>query len=183
MHAFRRHQEILRLAGIDVQLPDISWLTSDISHFGIKSPYVLLIPGSAPAHPGKRWPAIRYGALGLKLMRDGYTVCVVGTGAEAEVINRVVLSCPGIVDLSGRTSLEDIVSLARGAAGVVGNDTGPTHLAALAGCPTVALFCTTASNPGYSAPVGPAVQVVAAEDLHDLPVLDVYKALRLRGTS
>jgi ADP-heptose:LPS heptosyltransferase len=180
MHAFKRHQEILQLAGIDVRLPDISWMASDISHFKVKPPYILLIPGSAPAHAEKRWPAIRYGALGLKLMRDGYRVVVLGTEAEAGVIDRVVKSCPGIIDLSGQTSLEDIVTLARFASGAVGNDTGPTHLVSLAGCPTVALFCTSASNPDHSAPVGNAVQIIQADDLRDVSVDVVYKNFKPR---
>jgi ADP-heptose:LPS heptosyltransferase len=178
MHAFKRHQEMLKLAGVEVQLPDIKWMKVDVSLFKLKPPYILLIPGSAPSHPEKRWPAVRYGALGMKLMRDGYTVAVVGTKAEADVIERVVKSCPGITDLSGQTSLYDIASLARGAAGAVGNDTGPTHLVSLAGCPTVALFCTAASNPDHSAPVGKSVQVIQADNLNDVSVDDVYKNFR-----
>jgi len=184
MHAFKRHQEMLKLAGIDeVRLPDISWMTTDISLFKIKPPYILLIPGSAEAHPEKRWPAMRYGALGLKLMRDGYTVAVLGTKAEADVIERVVKSCPGITDLSGQTSLYDIATLARFAAGAVGNDTGPTHLVSLAGCPTVALFCTAASNPDYSAPVGKSVQVIQADDLNDVSVDAVYQNFKPRASA
>ena len=183
MHAFRRHQEMLKLAGIEVRLPDLSWMTSDISLFNLKIPYILLIPGSASAHPEKRWPAIRYGALGQKLMRDGYNVAVIGTRAETDVIERVVKSCPGIADLSGQTSLYDIATLARFASGAVGNDTGPTHLAAVAGCPTVALFCTAASNPGHSAPIGKSVQIIQADDLGDVSMGDVYKNFKPRSAT
>lgn len=175
LHAYKRHQEILKVAGIDVQTPDLSWMKSDISSYNIKKPYILLIPGSAPQHPEKRWPALRYGTLALKLMKEGYQPVVIGTRAEEDVIARVVKTCPGIIDLSGRTSLYDIASLARGAAGTVGNDTGPTHLAALTGCPTVALFCLRSSNPEQSSPVGKSVQVIMAEDLTDVSVEDVYK--------
>jgi ADP-heptose:LPS heptosyltransferase len=175
LHAYKRHQEVLKVAGIDVQLPDLSWMKSDVSSLCLKKPYILLIPGSAPQHPEKRWPAVRYGALGLKLMKEGYQVAVIGTRAEADVIERVVKACPGITDLSGRTSLYDIASLARGAAGAIGNDTGPVHLVSLVGCPTVALFSTRVSSPERSAPVGKSVQVIQAEDLNDVSVEDVYK--------
>ncbi|MBI3440224.1 MAG: glycosyltransferase family 9 protein [Proteobacteria bacterium] len=177
MHAFKRHQEILQVAGIDMRIPDLSWMTADISLFKPKDPYVLLISGSAPSRLEKRWPATRYGALGLKLIKDGYQVAIIGTQAEAEVIERVVKSCPDIVDLCGRTSLYDIAALARGAAGAVGNDTGPTHLVSVIGCPTIALFCSAASNPAYSSPVGQAVQAIQAEDLGDVSVGVVYKHL------
>ena len=175
MHAFKRHQEMLKMAGIDAQLPDISWMRSDVSLFGIKKPYVLLIPGSAPQHPAKRWPAKNYGALALKLMKEGYQPVVLGTEAEAEVIDRVIKSCPEAVDLSGKTSLYDIATLARDAAGAIGNDTGPAHLAALAGCPIVALFCTQESSPALSAPVGKSVKIIQADNLENVSMTDVYK--------
>lgn len=175
LHAFRRHQEVLKAAGIDVRLPDLSWMAADVGLFKLAKPYVLLIPGSAPLHPEKRWPAVRYGALGLRLIKQGYHVAVLGTQAEADVVARVVKSCPGIVDLSGQTSLYDIATLARGAAVTVGNDTGPTHLTAAAGCPTVALFCTGVSSPERSAPVGKCVRTMQAEDLRDISMDAVYK--------
>ncbi len=175
LHAFKRHQEILKLAGIDMRLPDIAWMRADVSAFNLKKPYILLIPGSAPQHPAKRWPAVRYAALGLMLMKAGYQVAVIGTHAEAEVIAGVVAACPGIIDLCGRTSLYDIATLARGAAGAIGNDTGPVHLVALAGCPTVVLFCTKVSSPERSAPVGKSVQIIQSESLEDVSVSDVYK--------
>lgn len=183
MHAFKRHQEILKVAGIDMQMPDISWMTSDISLIKPKEPYILFIPGSAPTRPEKRWPALRYGALGLKLIKDGYQVAVLGTKAEAEEIGRVVAACPGAIDLCGRTSLYDLATLARGAAGAVGNDTGPTHLVALSGCPTIALFCSKVSNPAHSAPVGKSVQAIAAEDLGDISVGDVYKNFKPKSAA
>jgi ADP-heptose:LPS heptosyltransferase len=135
---------------------------------------VLLIPGSAPQHPQKRWPALKYGALGLKLQREGYDIALLGTSAEHEAIARIMKSCPGAHDLSGRTSLYDIATLARGASGAVGNDTGPTHLIALSGCPTVALF-SGGTDPAKSAPVGAAVTVIQSEPIDDISLEDVMK--------
>ncbi|MCK5517863.1 MAG: glycosyltransferase family 9 protein [Alphaproteobacteria bacterium] len=177
LHAFTRHQEILKVAGLDVNLPDISWMQSDTDSFGLKNPYILLIPGSAPLRPEKRWPAIRYAALGLRLIRDGYDVAVIGSKMETDVISSIIKACPRIIDLSEKTSLYDIATLARLAAGAVGNDTGPTHLAALAGCPTVVLFCKKASSPEQSAPVGKSVQCLQADTLESVPVTDVFRKL------
>lgn len=180
MHGFERHRQVLKTAGIEVEKPDISWMQSDVSLLNVKKPYVLFVPGSAPSRSDKRWPAIRFGGLGLKLMNEGYQVAVLGTAAEKDAINRVMKSCPGAVDLSGKTSLYDIASLARDAAGAVGNDTGPMHLIALAGCPAVVLFGPS-SKPEHSAPLGP-VQVIQAESLEDISVENVFKALHLRKT-
>lgn len=173
-HAFDRFREIFDAMGIRIAPPDIGWMTSDIGLFNIKKPYVLLVPGSSPQWPEKRWPAIKYGALGMKLQRLGYEVALIGTPAEHEVVARVVKSCPGIHDLSGRTSLYDIATLARGAAGAVGNDTGPTHIIALAGCPVVALF-SGVSQPELSAPLGADVKVIQSENVGDISLDDVMQ--------
>lgn len=176
LHAFERHREVLRVAGIEMEDADLSWMESQTDIFGLQKPYVLLVPGSSPLHPGKRWPAVKYGALALKLVRDGITVGVIGTAAEQDVIQKIKIACPDIVDLSGRTSFYDIATLARDALAAVGNDTGPTHLIALAGAPIVALF-SAASDPALSAPVGRKVTVIQADDMAAITVDDVYKVL------
>jgi ADP-heptose:LPS heptosyltransferase len=179
LHAFKRHQEVLKVAGIDVMLPDISWMTTDVSLFAPTKPYVLFIPGSAPQHPAKRWSATRYGALGLKLQNEGYSIAVLGTAAEADAIDRVKKACAGVIDLGGRTSFYDIATLARGAVGAIGNDTGPTHLVALAACPTIALFCAAESDPARSSPIGKTVRTIEAEgSLEDVSVTTVYNLFK-----
>jgi ADP-heptose:LPS heptosyltransferase len=181
MHAFERHRQVLKVAGITVEKPDLSWMQSDVSLLGVKKPYVLFVPGSAPTRPEKRWPAIRFGALGRKLMNEGCQVVVLGTAAERDAVDRLMTACPGALDLSGKTSLYDIATLARGAEGAVGNDTGPTHLIALAGCPTVALFGPS-SDPAQSAPIGD-VRIVHADSLDDVGVEDVYGLLREKSAA
>jgi len=179
MHILDRYRDMLVPLGMKVDMPNVSWMVSDTSFFSLKKPYVLLVPGSSPAHPERRWPAMRYGALGLKLMREGYDVAVIGTNDEHEAIARVVKSCPGIHDLSGRTSVYDIATLARNAAGAVGNDSGPVHLIALCNCPVIALFSST-SDAALDAPRGDAVTVIQSDTITDISVDDVYKNLKLR---
>jgi ADP-heptose:LPS heptosyltransferase len=179
MHAFDRHKAMLARHGIDVVLPDVRWMQTDVSLLAPKEPYVMLIPGCAPQHPYKRWPAAKFAALALKLQHQGYAVCLIGTAAEQDAIAKIKKVAPDCYDLSGRTSLYDIASLAAGAAGAVGNDTGPSHLAALTGCPLVALF-SGVTDPSRSAPMGAAVTVIQSEDIGDISTDDVMKALRPR---
>jgi ADP-heptose:LPS heptosyltransferase len=58
----------------------------------------------------------------------------------------------------------------------VGNDTGPTHLVATAGCPTLALFGED-SDPALCAPRGPAAQVLRHMPLAELGPEAVRAAL------
>src|SRR5690606_19127730 len=82
---------------------------------------------------------------------------------------------PGVRDLTGRTDFARIAALGARAALVVGNDTGPLHLAAAAGAPTIVLF-SKASDPALAAPRG-HVTVLQAADLAELPVETVLRAI------
>jgi ADP-heptose:LPS heptosyltransferase len=79
------------------------------------------------------------------------------------------------VDLSMKLSLFQIASLARLAQGVVGNDTGPTHIASGVGAPTVVPWSTGASDPYIYAPKGPHIRVLAVADLKTLSQKEVAR--------
>jgi ADP-heptose:LPS heptosyltransferase len=55
--------------------------------------------------------------------------------------------------------LPEVAALLSLARAVVGNDSGPTHLAAVVGCPTVSLFGPT--DPAVWAPLGAHVRAIA----------------------
>jgi ADP-heptose:LPS heptosyltransferase len=200
LHNLERQADQLLYAGIDASwYPplDTSWVRADVSPFGLESgpPYVLMVPGSAPAHPAKRWPAVKYAELARGLAAEGYRPVVLGTAAEAETCAQVAAASPTVVNLCDRSPVLAIMALARGAAGAVGNDTGPMHLIATMGCPTLTLF-SSATNPRNTRPRGPyegpgaavpppgvdpvTTAVLRAGDLADLPVAEVRSALLLR---
>lgn len=176
MHTVDRQAEQLRLAGIDhVPPPDLSWVKGDAHRFGLPHPTVLLCPGGAPHRPAKRWPVERFAALASWLAERGITPVLLGTASEADEIEAIRAACPKAVGLAGRTSFLDIVALAREARAVVGNDTGPMHLIAAAGCAAVVLF-SHESDPNLCAPRG-RVSILRVPDLAHLEVPEVEAAL------
>lgn len=151
MHTVERQREQLAMAGIrDFPEPDLSWLDADVTRFGLPERFCLLVPGASPGRPAKRWPEDRFGALAAGL---DLPAVVIGGPAEAPFAAAIVAAAPGTRDLTGQTSFADIAALARHAAFCIGNDTGPTHLIAAAGCPTLALFGED-SDPALCAPRG-----------------------------
>lgn len=177
MHSIDRQRAQLAVAGIaEVPLPDLGFLDGDLSAFGLPERFALLIPGSSPERPEKRWPVGRYGALAAQLAAQGIAPVVIGGPGEAALAAAIRAVAPAALDLIGRTGLGQVAALARRAAVAVGNDTGPTHLAALAGCPTVALF-SAASDPAKTAPRGAVVRELHAAVLDELPVEPVLGAV------
>ena len=64
-----------------------------------------------------------------------------------------------------------------GASAFVGNDSGPGHLAAFLGLPTVSLFGPT--DPARWKPLGPRVTVLRREPMADLTAAEVAAAVAL----
>ncbi|MBE0583350.1 MAG: glycosyltransferase family 9 protein, partial [Desulfofustis sp.] len=131
------------LAGIPVRHTcsgDVSWLADDVSPLlhqaGLSPGYVVLIPGSSAAHDAKRWPF--FPDLAERLMAKGRRVVTVPGPAEMELCRTI----PGdmLVPEDGYYDIFVLAGLIRRAAFVVGNDTGPTHLAAHLRGPGLALF-------------------------------------------
>ncbi|MFC7543364.1 glycosyltransferase family 9 protein [Siccirubricoccus deserti] len=119
------------------------------------------MPGASATRPGKRWPAERFGALAAGL---DLPAVILGAAAERPLAAAIRRVAPQAIDLTGRTSFAAIGAVARQAAYAVGNDTGPTHLIAATGCPTLALFGPE-SDPALCAPRGGRWQCCAMPTL------------------
>ncbi|HEX6860002.1 MAG TPA: glycosyltransferase family 9 protein [Caulobacteraceae bacterium] len=181
MHTLERQADQLKYAGIwpdaptepgTAPPPDLSFLAA--GRPPAQLPYVMLIPGGSPHRLDKRWPAGRFAQLALELRGRGLEVYVIGGPGEAPIAEEIARVAGEIRDLTGKTSFADIAALAAGAECVIGNDTGPLHLAAAAGAPTLALF-SDASDPALCAPRG-KVRVLHSPDLADLPLSAVVEA-------
>jgi len=114
--------------------------------------YALLNPGAA--WPTKRWPAARLAAVAVAL-RDAHALSSVvlwGPGEES-LARDVVDASAGAAMLSPRTSIADLVALARGASLFISGDTGPAHIAAAVGTPIVGIYGPT--RPSRNGPWAP----------------------------
>jgi len=175
-HTIDKQAEQLLMAGIHpVPLPSLSAVAAPLPAGLAGRDFVLLIPGSSPRHPAKRWPAERYGQLAARLDTLGYLPVVLGSPGERAIAAAIVAACPAALDLAGKTDLAALAGLARAAAFTVGNDTGVTHIAAAGGNPVVVLF-SNASEPARCAPRGGSVTVLSRPDLTDLSVETVLDA-------
>ncbi len=184
-HTLERQADQLKAAGIwpdapttplSAPPPDLSWIggTRRDRRRPSDRPYVMLIPGGSAHRMDKRWPADAYGRLARRLYDRGYDIVVIGGPQESALGREIQRHVPQARDLTGRTDFAKVAEIGAGTALVVGNDTGPLHLAAAAGAPTVVLF-SKASDPALSAPRGHVI-VVQADDLTTLEPSTVERA-------
>ncbi len=176
-HAYDGHVQTLALAGITNIKPDtLDWMITDIAQFPLQTPYVLLVPGCAPEHPQKRWPAKYYAELAAHLTNENIQPVIIGGPAEKEIATTIKNAVPTALDLTSQTSLHQIATLAKSAKSAIGNDTGPMHIIGQTGCPSLVLF-SGYSNPIRHAPKGTHVSTLQKDDLKDLTVNEVIKAV------
>ncbi len=180
MHTVERQREQLAYAGVGSGPgPEREWLIRSGHRHGVAPPYALLMPGGAGVGNIKRWPAACYGEVAQSLAAGAITPVIIGGIAEAETARIILEACPVAVDLTGQTSFGDIAALATSAVLVLGNDTGPVHVACSVGAPTIALF-SPASIRQQAAPRGPNGEwaiVLQGMNLHNLTVARVMQAI------
>jgi ADP-heptose:LPS heptosyltransferase len=136
--------------------------------------------GPIVVHPGsggmdKCWPRERFEQLIARLRGDGLGVHAVLGEAE---LDRWALAdlrqWEHDHDAEAVTDLPTLYDRLAGARAFVGNDAGPTHLAAQMGLPTLALFGP--SHAKVWAPTGPRVRVLAPAQPEAMTWLGVDKA-------
>ncbi len=105
------------------------------------SAYVVLLQAASRA--AKRWPEADWIALGTRFAEHGYTVIFPGgTEQERATAARLAASVAGAIAAPAMT-LAEVAALLAHAAGVVGVDTGLTHLAVALDVPTIGIYCAT----------------------------------------
>ncbi|MER7367230.1 glycosyltransferase family 9 protein [Nonomuraea wenchangensis] len=109
-------------------------------------------PGLVALHPGatdarRRWPARSFAAVGDRL---GRPVVVTGTAEEADLVAEVAAAMRRpATPLVGALSIGGLAALYERCDLVIGNDTGPRHLAAAVGAATIGLYwCGNLVNAG-----------------------------------
>jgi ADP-heptose:LPS heptosyltransferase len=177
MHTLERQAEQLRLAGItQVPNPNVAWAVRDIGHFALPDRLLLLAPGGSAHRPEKRWPVEGFAALAVLAARHRIAPVVLGGVSEQPLGAVIAERCTAARDLTARTSLGEVVALGRIACHAVGNDTGPMHLVAAAGCSATVIY-SAASDPELTAPRAPGVTILRRPNLADLSVAEVAATL------
>jgi lipopolysaccharide heptosyltransferase I len=144
--------------------PDGRWLARRVASNpvpgGERGPRAVLLAGVGQPH--KSVSAQVMGEVARALAADDLDVVVAFGPGEASHAGRIVDSSGGCARLAPPTDLLELVRLLDGSRLVIGGDTGPMHLAASLGVPTVGVFL--ASDWRRNGPLGRRVAVVAASE-------------------
>ncbi len=142
------------------------------------NPLVLLHPFSSDLR--KCWPIENFVNL-IKKIKENVKVDMAVIGSEGErnsaheLISKTKLN---IVNLSGKTNLRTLCAVIRKSVLLIGHDSGPMHMAAGVGTPTVSIFAKFSGgpNPVRWRPWGTG-HVVIHKDLKDLTVDELWRSV------
>ena len=128
-------------AGLEARLRPLDRYAAGLKPLlGGESAVVVIHPGATD--PRRRWPARSFGEVAAACAADGARVLVVGTRDEEDLAAAVVEAAASaqVTSLAGELELGALASLLAAATVLVGNDSGPRHLAQALGTPTVGLY-------------------------------------------
>lgn len=111
--------------------------------------FAILNPGAGWG--AKRWPPERYGCVAKALGHDGLR-SIINYGPGEEDLARTAEAASEGAATALKSSLTELITLARRAKLFIGGDTGPMHLAAALRVPVVAIFGPT--DPARNGPYG-----------------------------
>lgn len=105
--------------------------------------YFCLHPGASTED--KRWSPSKFAKVGDYLSQKGYQVVFTGSGAESELVEKIIgMMTQKAFNLARLDlSLGTLAALIHGSAGMICNDTGVSHLSVALRIPSIVIFLTT----------------------------------------
>ena len=175
--AFQRYLSVLTALGVPVDW-NFEWLPSRpaaaarVREQVAQRPgrWVMLLPGAR--WENKRWPVELFEDTVRRLARadGGLNFAILGAATDRPLAEVIVRAGPErCLDLTGRTTLSEMIEWLRFADLVIANDTGPMHVAAALGRPLLAIYGP--SNPLLTGPYGPKDQALQALQVSCVPCL------------
>lgn len=139
---------------------DAAQTAATLSELGLQAGAFIVFAPGAEYGPAKRWPARHFAELAAKL---DVPVVLLGSGKEAALCEEIAapanaLQAGKCLNLAGKTSLPQALSLIAASRSTVSNDSGLMHVAAALGVPQVAIFGS--SSPLHTPPLSDQATVL-----------------------
>jgi ADP-heptose:LPS heptosyltransferase len=148
--AYLQFARLLKITDIAEDLYAIS-ANSAFDLKDIHSKYIVINANASDLRYERRWPHqsfIKFIEC-LRLQKPNLPIYLIGSKGEMEYVDHVYnpfQSDELVINLSGRTNLDQLIELLRNAEMIITNDTGPMHLAASLNTRVLALFGPCSPN-------------------------------------
>ncbi|MFH1355272.1 MAG: lipopolysaccharide heptosyltransferase II [Candidatus Omnitrophota bacterium] len=118
------------------------WADELLEKEGIKKSHRLLVINPGASCPSKIWPGQRFAELANRLIEKyGFRIIVISGPKEITLVEKMVKGIDHpVVNLAGRTSVNQLASIVRRCELLISNDSGPVHIATAVGVPVISIF-------------------------------------------
>jgi len=179
MHYQEILQKQLKVAGIkSVPQIDISYLASDEAE-QLADNFVMICAGGNRENIAHKWDGLKYAEIiDMLYEKLGLDSVLIGDRADMALNAFIASACVKTkpLELSGITSINSLISIAKKATFCLGNDTSPTHIAAFCGTKTL-MFCSRFSPPEKIAPIVRNLAAIEELTLDNVDIERVWKAI------
>ena len=123
-----------------IRLPVIPSFAQLPERLSFSQPYCILFPGAS--WWGRHWPADKFEQVAQTISREQKLGVVICGGPNDKVICAQIARLFGIdaIDLSGQTTLVELIELIRQSKLLISNETSAIHIAAAVGTPSVCIL-------------------------------------------
>ncbi len=165
-HQLSYYHEIASLFGDVEYTTDYPRLKVDLElsrRLGMDGGDWLAVAPGAAFGPAKQWLPEYFLEVARWYGDHGGRVVLVGTSKEQPVTSWIAERMPGTLDIAGKTTMEELMSVLSASRAVVANDSGAMHLAAAVGTSGVAVFGST--DPVATGPIGAPWRIIVSTEL------------------
>lgn len=136
------------------QLKDIPPLPSQLNNLIDKNKFKLILHPKSKGS-AREWSVDNYIHLIKKLDLSKFQIFITGTNNELPFLEKIFAECPQVINLVGKTTLDELISLINTCDGLVAASTGTLHLAAVLNKHAIGIFPPIRPmHPGRWSPVG-----------------------------
>ncbi len=130
--------------------------------------------GSGIRAPFKRWSSTRFADLIKRLSAEGFTIFLTGNQDEAEYCSQIIekSGARNVYNVAGLFSIKQTAYLISKCGIFISNDTGPMHIAAAMGTPTIGIFGP--ESPKRYAPFG-RLNTSVYQGANCSPCVEIYR--------
>ena len=129
-----------------------------IKNLSKEKPLLILCPGAAYG-PAKCWPAEYFAEIARYKKSKNWQIVLLGSQSDKSIGLKIQnLSKNACIDLIGKTSLLEALSVLSSATLVISNDSGLMHLTAALGRPLIALYGS--SSPEFTPPLSIKAKII-----------------------
>ncbi len=134
------------------------WAKDFLREKGIDNGIIIGIAPGASYGPAKRWMADKFGSVAGRLIDNYNAKIILFGGKEDKSVCAEVLEGVEGLNLAGGVDLRKSIAIMERCKLFITNDSGPMHIAASLGIPTMAIFGST--DPKLTGPVGDNVMII-----------------------